>query len=214
MTGREVRIDGWVDDGTGRITTSVRADGTVPPLHVTSSTSSTAADLGTFVIEDPPTVNLPAMPQDAPRLDVGPDVLVDHPDDFRYPEPEWETVSPPAERREPVWRALVRAGAVGLLIVAAFLTGQATTERGVRPLLPLPLAKVETAAGMARVWPLGSPAERAQHCEWLATPGDTREYALRAWAGHLRSADGGELQEVDPAVVARVLDDACAGRRP
>lgn len=164
----------------------------------TTYASSSPAAAHTEVIEIPPAV---------PDLSWMPDT---RPGDPAVPE-----LRRPRDRGRGRLRGLVNAAALGVIIVAVFVGGQWSVENGTRPVVPFPEPTgIETAAGLTRVWQLGTPGEHKQHCRWLAAPGETREYVLREWVAYLRSEDGGALAEVDPAVVARVLDDACAGRRP
>lgn len=173
---------------------------------MTSSTGSAAGSVSaahTEVIMIPPAVPDPV-----------PDVLVD----LGEIRPVRTDAAGPAARRAASpssWpRTLVSAAALAVFGVAMFVGGQWSADRGVGPVVQLPVAQVETAVQTARLWRLASPEERKQQCRWLAAPGDSRDYTLRAWQGHLRADAGGAVQEVDPASVARVLDDACAGRRP
>jgi hypothetical protein len=179
-------------DLSGAIVRDIRADGSFDPIHwVQSSSGAVVADFREYA--EPMTEVIPAIP-------VAPALVDDQP--------------APGRRPRSLLRSLVNAASLGLLTAAAFLAGQWTTQVGVEPVLPMPIADVQTAAQTARLWTLGTDAERAQQCGWLATLGDTRDYVLAKWVAHLRAPEGGRLDDVDPAVVAGVLDDACAGRAP
>lgn len=214
----------WTQDAEGNLVADV-TDGVVPPIHFTVTGGAPhpalVADFGQYTRALPndydptrPPIDLgvygmgggssagavteviPAVPQDAPRLDVGPGPAAEH------------------TTRPGFVRSLVNAAAVGVFGVACFLGGQWTTQNGLGPVLPLPAAEVETAVQTARLWQLGTPAEHTQQCGWLAAKGDTRDYVLAYWVRHLGRPEGGRLRDVDRATVARTLDNACAGRAP
>lgn len=162
-----------------------------------ASLSSAAGEARTEVIMVPPAVpDLSWMPPAEPR-----------------PAPELKR---PRRRGPGLLQSLVSAAALGVIIVGSFVAGQWTNENGVRPVLPMPppAGSLETVATTARIWHLGTPGEHAQHCRWLAATGETREYTLNQWTSYVASSAGGRVDDPDRAVVARVLDDACAGRRP
>lgn len=171
-----------------------------PGMRMVVTTSGTL-DLGTYSTGtyEPVTEVIPAVP---------PAVV----DPIPAPAPGQGRRAVPPARSWP--RSLLAAAGAGIIVAGAFLAGQWTTQNGIAPVLPLPVSDVQTAAQTARLWALGTPGEQTQQCGWLATPGDTRGYVLDRWVAHLHAPEGGRLQEVDPDVVAGVLDDACAGRAP
>lgn len=171
-------------------------DPTRPPIELGTYAMAGPSSGAHEPAADPLTEVIPVVPQAAPRLDV----------------PAAEPRR--AARRPGLLRPLVNAASLGVLLVCTFVAGQWSVQNGVRPALPLPVSQVQSAAQTTRLWALASPVERSQLCDLLARPGDTRRYALAATRAHLQNPAGGRLQDVDPAAVARVLDNECAGRRP
>lgn len=200
---REIRADGSFDP----ITWTVPSSGATFVMDVSSGPAAPAAyaPLRSFEVgplhaveADPPTEVIPAV---APALvDPLPPAPAGH----------GRRARPPRS----LLRSLVNAGSLGVLIATSFLAGQWTTQNGVEPVLPLPASDVHTAAAVARLWSLNTPAEQQQTCGYLATLGETRDIVLAQWVGHLQSQVGGRLDEVNRGVVAGVLDNACAGRAP